>query len=63
MGPSLPLIIYFWVLLFFTFFRNSMMEALSKVLPGMVKVGDIEVDEDLDIYYKALDNHDREWSI
>ena len=40
-----------------------MMEALSKVLPGMVKVGDIEVDEDLDIYYKALDNHDREWSI
>ena len=63
MGPSFPLIISFWVLLFFTFFRNSMMEALSKVFGGMIKVGDIEVDEDLDNYYKALDNHDREWSI
>lgn len=35
---------------------------MSKLLPSWV-IGDIEVDEDIDNYFAALDEHDRNWSI
>jgi len=31
--------------------------------PRLIKVGDLEIDEDLDNYFNTLDDHDRNWSI
>jgi hypothetical protein len=31
--------------------------------PSFFKVGELELDEDIDNYYKCLDDDDREWSI
>jgi hypothetical protein len=51
------------VVLFFTIFRDFVMKVLSMIFPGMIRVGELQVDENLDNYFRALDDHDREWSI
>lgn len=60
--PAMPLLITFWIVLFGTILRNVAMKYGTKVFPGM-KIGELEIDEDLDNYFHTLDDHDRNWSI
>lgn len=53
----------FWVFLFGTIFRHYIYKVLATLLPSLIKVGDLEIDEDLDNYFNTLDDHDRNWSI
>jgi hypothetical protein len=62
-GPQLPLLIMFWVVLAGTILRNQLYKLLSYLAPHLIKVGDLEIDEDLDNYFNTLDDHDRNWSI
>lgn len=32
-------------------------------MPNIVKVGELEIDEDLDNYFNTIDDNDRNWSI
>lgn len=61
--PHLPLIVTFWIFLFGTIFRDHIYKVLAAILPSLIKVGDLEIDEDLDNYFNTLDDHDRNWSI
>lgn len=60
--PGMPLLIMFWALLLLIIFRNSLYKLWTKLFPSS-KVGDFEIDEDLDNYFHTLDDHDRQWSI
>jgi len=62
-SPALPLIIMFWILLLGTVLRGKIWGLLTKWFPTFIKVGEFEVDEDLDNYFHTLDDHDRNWSI
>ncbi|CDW85661.1 UNKNOWN [Stylonychia lemnae] len=62
-GPGLPLIIFFWIFFFGTLFRNQIYKYLARWFPRFIKVGDIEIDENLDNYFKTIDDNDRKWSI
>lgn len=63
MRPALILILAFWVFLFGTIFRSWIYKSLAALFPNAIKVGDMEIDEDLDNYFNTLDDHDRNWSI
>lgn len=60
---SLPLIIMFWVFFVLIIFRNKLYKYLAALFPNAVKVGDLEIDEDLDNYFNTIDDNDRNWSI
>jgi hypothetical protein len=49
----------FWVFLFFTVTRNFIYPRLCAWFPNVVKVGELEIDEDLDNYFNTLDDNDR----
>ena len=53
----------FWVFLAGTIFRHQIYKGLAYLMPALIKVGDLEIDEDLDNYFHTLDDHDRNWSI
>lgn len=53
----------FWVFLFCTVFRYVIYKYLGKFFPNLIKVGDFEIDENLDNYFKTIDDNDRHWSI
>lgn len=59
----MPLIITFWVFLGLIVFRNFLYKSLAALFPSIVRVADLEIDEDLDNYFNTLDDHDRNWSI
>lgn len=61
-NPGMPLLIAFWIVLFGTIFRHIAFKYGAKIFPS-IKIGDIEIDEDLDNYFNTLDDHDRNWSI
>ena len=61
-NPGMPLLITFWIVLLGTVLRNVIYKYSAKIFPG-VKVGELEIDEDLDNYFNTLDDHDRNWSI
>lgn len=61
--PHMPLIIFFWIFLFITLFRDFAYRMLGRLVPSYKKVGEIEVDEDLDSYFNTIDNEDRNWTI
>ena len=61
--PAIPLIIMFWFLLVFTLLRGQIWMVLGKMFPKFIKIGEFEIDEDLDNYFNTLDEHDRNWSI
>lgn len=61
-SPALPLIVVFWGLLLLIVFRNSLQTFLSRHTKW-IRVGELELDEGLDNYFKTLDDHDRVWSI
>jgi hypothetical protein len=60
---ALPLVIMFWVFLFGTLFRNVIYRYLSHFFPQSIPVGEFEIDENLDNYFKTIDDNDRNWSI
>jgi len=60
--PGLPLIVSFWILLPLIFFRDRLYNFLARHFPR-IKVGEFELDEDLENYFLTLDHHDRNWSI
>lgn len=53
----------FWIFLFGTLFRNLLYKLHARWFPNYVKVGDLEIDEDLDNYFNTIDDNDRNWSI
>jgi len=48
----------FWIMLFGTIFRNFLYKTWTRFIPNQ-KVGEFEIDEDLDNYFHTLDDHDR----
>ena len=61
--PHMPLLVMFWVFLAGTIFRHQIYKVLAYLFPNVIRVGDLEIDEDLDNYFNTLDDHDRNWSI
>ena len=62
-SPALPLLWFFWIALILTAFRDPIYNFFARRFPSFIKVGDIELDEDLPNYFETLDDHDRNWSI
>jgi hypothetical protein len=61
-APAWPLLLLFWAFVALQFIGPLVHHNVSKLLPSWA-IGDIEVDEDIDNYFAALDEHDRNWSI
>lgn len=61
--PHLSLLVFFWIFLIGTIFRRPLYRGLSALFPNTIKVGEIEIDEDLDNYFHTIDDHDRNWSV
>ena len=61
-GPAWPLIVIGSACLLIIFFGRLFTKCLYKCSPGM-QIGDIELDEDIDNYWAALDENDRKWAI
>lgn len=59
----MPLLCMFWLFLFIAMFRKPLISFLSKTFPNAVAVGDIDVNEDIDNYFRCIDDNDRNWSI
>jgi len=61
-APAFPLLIGF-IIFFVIFFFGGYLDALiAKCFPNFV-IGDIELDEEIDNYWAALDQNDRSWSL
>jgi hypothetical protein len=60
--PAMPLLLTFWFFLFGIVFRGILYKIVTRFFPKL-KIGDLEIDEDLDNYFHTLDDHDRNWSI
>jgi len=58
----MPLLVSFWIFLVGTIFRDHIYGWLLHHVPSL-KIGNFELDEDLDNYFHTLDEHDRNWSI
>ena len=61
-NPGMPFLIVFWIVFFGTFFRNTFYKYLTGWFPSL-KIGDLEIDEDLPNYFNTIDDNDRNWSI
>jgi hypothetical protein len=59
--PSMPLLYLFWTLLVLTVFKDLLLKFWN--LFPFLAVGDFEIDEGLDNYFKTLDTNDRQWSL
>jgi hypothetical protein len=59
--PSMPLLYLFWTLLVLTVFKDLLLKFWN-FFPFLA-VGDFEIDEGLDNYFKTLDANDRQWSL
>ena len=60
--PAMPFLILFWIFLFGTVFRTFIFKWITFLFP-VLKIGDLEIDEDLDNYFNCIDDVDRNWSI
>jgi hypothetical protein len=58
----MPLLITFWVFLFGTIFRGPIYKWITEKVE-FFRIGMFEIDEDLDNYFKSIDDNDRNWSI
>ena len=59
--PSMPLLYLFWTLLVLTVFKDLVLKFWN-IFP-FLSVGEFEIDEGLDNYFKTLDTNDRNWSL
>jgi len=60
-GLNWPLLVTFILLNFIWYFGEWFAGCLYKCFPSM-QIGDIEIDESIDNYWKSLDADDRKWS-
>jgi len=60
--PAWPLLLVAILLFINLLFGNLIAEAMYECFPSL-KIGDVDLDEDLDTYWNSLDEHDRQWSI
>lgn len=60
--PAMPFLVMFWLFSILIIFRNTIYKWIVRVVPRF-RVGELEIDEDLDNYFNTLDEHDRTWSI
>lgn len=61
-APAWPLLLVGILLLLKIFIGDVIVNMAEKCFP-FLKVGNLELDEDLDTYWNSLDDHDRKWSI
>lgn len=61
-NPAMPLLVTFWIFLVGIVFRDFLWRWTTHFFPSL-KVGDLEIDEDLDNYFNCIDDVDRNWSI
>jgi len=61
--PATPLLLTFWLVLFGTIFRDLIMALLIKWFGSRISIGDLELDEDLESYFRVIDIHDKNWSV
>ena len=59
----MPLIIMFWVLLLGLIFKGTVYTILYYLTPKSLRMIPLELDEDIENFYRCLDDHDRNWSI
>ena len=62
-GPHMPLLIMFWALLLVVIFRGTIYNCLYYITPKFLRLRELELDEDIENYYRCLDDHDRNWSV
>jgi len=60
-APAWPLLVAFLVFFVIYFFGGYLDELIAKCFPNFT-IGDIEVNEEIDNYFAALDEGDRSWS-
>jgi hypothetical protein len=60
-GFKWPMFLTFIFLTMILFCGSCFEKCLAKCFPGLL-VGDIELNEDIDNYWAALDDEDRRWS-
>ena len=60
-GYKWPMLLIFYVLVIVFFCGSCLQSCIGKCFPGLI-VGDIELNEDIDNYWAALDDEDRQWS-
>lgn len=60
--PAFPLILTFWIVFIGVLTRNTLFKYIASHFRWL-RVGQFELDEDLDNYFNSLDEHDRNWSI
>lgn len=60
--PAAPLLLAGILLIIHLIFGDYLGEALAKCFPSL-KIGDVELNEEIDTYWNSLDDHDRKWSI
>lgn len=61
-APAWPMLFAFIGVTGIVLFGGILMEQFEKCIPCL-KIGDLVLDEDIDNYWIALDDNDREWSI
>jgi len=60
-APAYPLLAMCFFMIFLYFFGPLFHWIITKVFPSYV-VGEIEVDQNVENYWKSLDKRDRKWS-
>ena len=51
-----------WMILLLTYFFGDWCEDVMHRCCGLKKLGESDINEDIDVYWAALDDHDRKWS-
>jgi len=60
--PAWPLLLVGVLLIIHVIFGDWLGEALARCFPSL-KIGDVDLNEEIDTYWNSLDDHDRKWSI
>ena len=61
-GIKWPMLTSFFFILIIYFFGNWLMDLLCEYFPNL-KIGDVEINEEIENYWKTLDEEDRKWSL
>jgi len=62
MLPAWPYLLFFWVWLAYLTIGEWTWKIVVHYFPSL-EIGDVDINEDIDNYYKALDDGDRLWTI
>lgn len=61
-GIKWPMLVSFLFVLIIYFFGNWLMDLLCEYFPNL-KIGNVEINEEIENYWKTLDEEDRKWSL